>query len=152
MSMLSKLKYVGTSTEDLVDIYVLFIRSCAEYCSVAFHSSLTKSQSVDIERIQRTSLRIILGDMYIDYPIALEMCNLKTLLEMREKKCLDFSLKCIKHTKNSRIFPINPNQLEANMDIRQRELFKVNFSRTEKYRKSAVPFCQRLLNKHFSDQ
>jgi hypothetical protein len=152
MSMLSKLKYVGTSTEDLVDIYVLFIRSCAEYCSVAFHSSLTKSQSVDIERIQMTSLLIILGDMYIDYPIALEMCNLKPLFERREKKCLDFSLKCIKHTKNSRIFPINPNQLEANMDIRQRELFKVNFSRTEKYRKSAVPFCQRLLNKHFSDQ
>ena len=107
MSMLSKLKYVGTSTEDLVDIYLLFIRSCAEYCSVAFHSSLTKSQSVDIERIQRTSLRIILGDMYIDYPIALEMCNLKTLFERREKKRLDFYLKCIKHTKNSRIIPIN---------------------------------------------
>ena len=63
MSMLSKLKSVGTSTEDLIDIYVLFIRGCAEYCSVAFHSCLTKSQSVDIERIQRTSLQIIFGDM-----------------------------------------------------------------------------------------
>ena len=71
--------------------------------TVAFHSSLTKSQSVDIDRIQRTSLGIILGYMYIDYPIALEMSNLKPLFERMEKKCLNFSLKCIKHTKNSRI-------------------------------------------------
>ena len=86
ISMLSKLKHVGTSTEDLIDIYVLFIRSCAKYCSVAFHSSLTKNQALDIERIQKTSLRIILSEMYVDYPIALEMCNLKPLFVMREKK------------------------------------------------------------------
>jgi hypothetical protein len=150
--MLSKLKYAGTSTEDLIDIYVLFIRSCAEYCSVAFHSSLTKNQALDIERIQRTSLRIILGDMYLDYPIALEMTNLKPLFLRREKKCLDFSLKCIKHPKNSRIFPINPNLVQDNMEVRERELFKVNFSRTEAYKKSAVPYCQRILNQHFSEK
>ena len=41
MSMLTKLKYVGVSIEDLVEIYILFIRSVLEYCAVAFHSSLT---------------------------------------------------------------------------------------------------------------
>jgi hypothetical protein len=41
MSMLSKLKYVGVSRKDLIQIYCLFVRSRAEYASVAFHSSLT---------------------------------------------------------------------------------------------------------------
>ena len=40
ISMLTKLKYVGVKTKDLIDIYVLFIRSVVEYCSVVWHSSL----------------------------------------------------------------------------------------------------------------
>ena len=34
------------------------------------------------------------------------------------------------------------------MDIRQSEKYVVNFARTENYRRSSVPYCQRLLNKH----
>ena len=45
LSMITKLKYVGVSREDLLDIYVLYIRSVTEYCSVSFHSSLTQEQS-----------------------------------------------------------------------------------------------------------
>ena len=50
------------------------------------------------------------------------MCNLKPLFERREQKCLDFSLKCIKHTKNSRIFPINPNQLESQQGFQTKDI------------------------------
>ena len=50
LSMITKLKYVGVSKKYLIDIYVLFIRSITEYCSVAFHSSLTQQQ---LERIQK---------------------------------------------------------------------------------------------------
>ena len=53
MSMLTKLKYVGTSTEDLLEIYTLFIRSVIEYCSVVFHSRLTIEQSDKLKRIQK---------------------------------------------------------------------------------------------------
>ena len=52
-------------TEDLIEVYVLYIRSLAKYCLVAFHPSLTIEQSNKIERIQRRALKIILGDMYI---------------------------------------------------------------------------------------
>ena len=45
ISMLTKLKYVGVSRSDLIEIYCLFIRSRAEYASVSFHSSLTQEQS-----------------------------------------------------------------------------------------------------------
>ena len=44
LNMLTKLKYAGVSVKDLVETYTLFIRSRAEYVSVAFHSSITKNQ------------------------------------------------------------------------------------------------------------
>ena len=57
ISMLTKLKYAGVTIEDLIEIYCLFVRSCAEYCSVVFHSSMTQEQSKKIENIQKTSLK-----------------------------------------------------------------------------------------------
>ena len=45
MSMITKLKYVGVTIEDLIDIYILYIRSITEYCSVVYHSRLTHEDS-----------------------------------------------------------------------------------------------------------
>ena len=77
---------MGVGFEDLLDIYILFIRSVTEYCAVAFHSSLTIEQSDKLEKIQKTCLRVILGDMFIDYSAALEMCGLQTLSDRRGEK------------------------------------------------------------------
>ena len=79
LSIITRLKYVGVGFEDLLDIYILFIRSVTEYRAVAFHSSLTGQQSDKLEKIQKTCLKVILGEMYISYSAALEMCGLKTL-------------------------------------------------------------------------
>ena len=147
LTMITKLKYVGTKIEDLIDIYILFIRSIIEYCSVVFHSSLTQAQEQKLERIQKTCLRVILGEMYISYEAALEMTGLQTLKDRREKRCLDFSLKCIKHPKNQRIFP--RNNIKFGQNQQTREAFHVNWARTERYKESAIPYCQRLLNHHF---
>ena len=106
MSMLTKLKYVGVQKDDLIDIYVLYIRSIAEYCSVAFHSSLTVEQSNQIERIQRTCLKVILD----------EMVGLDSLYDRRVKRCLHFSLKCVKHDK-SRLFPLNRTQDHSMLEL-----------------------------------
>ena len=148
LSMITKLKYVGVCLEDLLDIYILFIRSVTEYCSVAFHSSLTQEQSNKLEKIQKTCLKVIMGDMYVGYSAALEMCGLETLSERRTKRCLDFSMKCIKHPRNSRLFPLNPST--SNQFIRDKEVFQVNFARTDDYKTSTIPYCQRLLNDHFN--
>ena len=146
MQIITKLKYVGVNTEDLLDIYVLYIRSLAEYCSVAFHSSLTIELSNKLERIQKTALKIILGEMFIDYASALEMTGLETIFRRREKRSLDFAKKCTKHLKNRRMFPLNSHQ--QGCDIRNPEKYKVNFARTKAYQFSPIPYCQRLLNKH----
>ena len=134
LSMITKLKYVGVNMEDLLDIYILFIRSVTEYCAVSFHSSLTQQQSQKLERIQKTSLKIIMGDSYVDYETALESCGLQSLSDRRDKRCLDLSLKCIKHPRNRRLFPENNHQ---NNRVRNSETFTVNFARTDSYRDSA---------------
>ena len=142
LSMLTKLKYAGVSTKDLLETYSLFIRSRTEYVSVAFHSSLTKKQEKAIERIQSTCLKVILGEKYNNYEDALKVTGLKTLKQRREEKCLAFSLKCLKHPQLMRLFPRNENGYPS----RNKEEFKINFAYTEDYRRSAIPYCQTLLN------
>ena len=102
MSMLTKLKYAGVCTEDLLDVYVLFIRSIAEYCTVVWHSSITGDLIRRIEMVQKTCLRIILGDNYVSYEAALEMCNLSTLVYRRESRCLSFVKQCLEHISRQR--------------------------------------------------
>ena len=62
----------------LPEIYQLFICSCTEYCSVAFHSSLTDTQSRSLERLQSTCLKVILQENYVSYSAALEMTGIET--------------------------------------------------------------------------
>ena len=149
MRMLTKLKYVGTKTKDLIEIYSMFIRSTAEYCSTVFHSNLTERLSNKIESIQKTGLKIILGQNYISYEDALEKCGLQALSARREKRCLQFGLKSLPHPITSSLFPLNPTSDTHN--VRRREKIKVNSARTEQYRRSAIPYIQRKLNTHFEN-
>ena len=71
LRMLTKLKYVGAPIEDLIELYCTFVRCLTEYCSTAFHSSLSQRLSDKIEAIQNTSLKVILGVMYVDKASAL---------------------------------------------------------------------------------
>ena len=148
--MLSKLKYVGTNQKDLVLLYSLHIRSITEYCATAFHSSLTVKQSNKLETIQKTCLRIILGEDYTSYDAALSSTGLLSLNARREKRELSFALKCAKHPTNRSMFPLTPSQDPHN--VRKREIFKVNQAKTETYRTSAIPHLQRRLNLHFVNQ
>ena len=150
MSFLSKLRYAGISRQELLHNYKQFIRTTLEYCSVAFHSSLTEDQSNKLEQCQAVALRIILQDEYLSYESALVLSGLEKLSTRRQSRCLDFSLKCIKHEQNNRFFPTNPN-MGSTTAVRYREPFVVNFARTRKYQDSAIPFCQRLLNSHFRE-
>ena len=146
IKMLTKLRYAGLPTEDLVEIYCLMIRSLTEYCSSSFHSSLNQRLESKLEAIQKTSLRVILGEMYISHTAALKMCGLSTLSVRRKQKCIQFALKCTKHPTNFTMFPLNPSK--DTHFVRKREKYKVNMARTDKYKKSAIPYLQERLNKH----
>jgi hypothetical protein len=146
ISMLSKLKYTGVSNKDLLEIYSLFVRSRAEYMSVVWHSSLTVAEDHKIENIQKTSLKIILGENYVDYQSSLTKTGLKSLSDRRQSRCLAFAKRCLSNPQTKGMFPLN---LEDPYNLREAEKYQVNFSRTENYKNSAVPFCQRLLNEDY---
>ena len=108
--------------------------------------SLTLENSQNLERVQKTSLKIILKSDYNTYRNALELTSLTTLSERRSKLCLNFAKKCLKNPEMKQMFPLNPNK-EA-LDTRFREKFKVDNSRTDRHKNSAIPYMQRLLNKY----
>ena len=91
----------------------------------------------------------------MSYSDALKMTGLQTLYDRREERCLNFSLKSIKHTQNSRFFPLNHNLQYNDPKCGKplwRENFVVNYARTVDYQNSAIPYCQRILNFHFKDK
>ena len=152
LSMLSKLKYTGVSIEDLIDIYKLFIRSKAEYMSALWHSSLTQEEDRKIENIQKSSLKIILQEMFIDYDTALQFCALQKLSERRRSHCLAFAKGCLRNKQTAGMFPLNPLNPEVPLNLRYTEKYQVNFAHTENYKNSTIPYCQRLLNEDYLDK
>ena len=86
--------------------------------------------------------------MVIDYASALEMTGLQILADRRQARCLDFALKCASHPQNQALFP--RNLTTSQHYIQNKEVFQVNFARTEEYKNSTIPFCQRLLNQHYN--
>ena len=60
--MLHKLVEFNVPVEDLITIYILYIRSDLEQSCQVWHSSLTFENRTDIERVQKNALKIILRD------------------------------------------------------------------------------------------
>ena len=144
------MKYAGDPREDLITVYILYIRSLLEYCSVAWHSTLTNEQSNNLESVQKLCLKIILASEYCGYENALEICGLDSLSSRREDKCLKYGLKSLLHPIHSKQFPLNTKN--NSVDTRKSEHFKVNWAKSESYRMSAIPYIQRMLNQHVKNQ
>ena len=78
--MLRRLKKLGASKDDLIDVYFKQIRSILEFASPVWNPSLTGDDIINLERVQKTVLHIVLGDNYKSYSSALKISGLhKTL-------------------------------------------------------------------------
>ena len=79
MWMIKRLKNHGATLEDLKEIYIKQIRSVLEFGVPVWNSGLSKTEVVELERIQKTFLHIALGTKYHSYDEALQTTNLETL-------------------------------------------------------------------------
>ena len=61
MELLRKVASFGTNHEELTNIYILFVRSLLEHSATVWHSSLTEDNKNDLERVQKTALKVIWG-------------------------------------------------------------------------------------------
>ena len=142
--MLHKFSNFTKNKVHLMHIFKSQVRSVLEYCSTVWHSSLTESDSKDIERIQKAAVKLMMGKNYEGYSNSLKFLNLDSLYERREKVALKFAKKSIKNENFSNFFPKKAGG--HTMRTRYPDRFMVNKAHTERYRKSAVPYLQRLLN------
>ena len=61
MELLRKVNSFGTNHEELTNTYILFVRSLLEQSATVWHSSLTEDNKNDLERVQKTALKVIWG-------------------------------------------------------------------------------------------
>ena len=87
---------------------------------------------------------MILGDKYKSYEEALKTIRIDSLAERRQKICLKFAQQCLRNEKLRDMFPRNLS--DHMMKKRNAEKFIVTKALTERFRKSAIPSMQRLLN------
>ena len=141
--ILRRLKRLGATQEDLLDIYSKQVRSILEYAVPVWHSSITGEQNLAIERIQKIALHIILGEQYKSYSSALKTLSMDTLRNRRIKLCQKFAKKSSKDSKFSKWFKINEKQKPTrNKKMKYCQVY----CRTNRYEKSPLSYLTSLLN------
>ena len=145
MQLLRSVRSFTKNRADLKSIYKLFIRSLLELNSTVWHSTLSQENKQDLERVQKTAFKIILGKEYTSYENAQNVLNLRSLEERRKELALTFAKKCTKNHLTKNMFPIKSKRLKNN--TRRQEKYKTTRARTERLRKSSIPYMQKLLNK-----
>ena len=144
MQLLRKVASFGTSQTELKEVYILYIRSLIEQSAVVWHSSLTEDNRNDLERIQKTACKIILGDQFKHYEQALLQLDLDNLHDRRTLLCLNFARKSCKNPKTSIMFP--RNHKKHKMETRSPEDFQAQHANTERLLKSSIIYMQNLMN------
>ena len=64
---------------------IMFVTSILEQSAVVWHSSLTVENCEDLERVEKTAVKIILKDNYKTYENGLARLGLETLKDRREQ-------------------------------------------------------------------
>ena len=146
MVLLRKVASFSTPIEDLKTIYILFVRSILEQSATVWHSSLTQENINDLERIQKSAVKVILGENFNTYESGLARLNLETLASRREQLCLSFAIKCVKNPKLTHMFPTNEKPHE--MKTRNVDKFKIQFANTGRLQNSPIIYMQKLLNEN----
>ena len=123
-------------------IFVQHIRSILEFGVVAWNGALTQKQGKTIEKIQKIALRLIFGRLKT-YKQLLEEAKLDSLDIRREKLCLKFAKKAIKHKQFKNWF------LKANPGTQtEKPRYYTCITNTKRLRKSPIPYLTNLLNKY----
>ena len=109
---LSHLAHHGLSESDLLQVYKASIRPIHDYCSCVYNSSLTKTQSDAIERLQAKALKNIYGYEH-SYSSLLQRTGLTTLKVRRDNRMIKFANKCLENPRYAGWFPRNNNRASA---------------------------------------
>ena len=144
--MIRRLKRLGASTKDLVQVYTMQVRCIMELGVPAWQGGITQGEKVDLERVQKTACKIILGSSYLSYSHALETLELEDLEQRRLKLSLKFALRAEKHPKFKAWFVRNEKST-VTRSIPSR--YCEPRARTNRFKSSPIHFLTRILNEHY---
>ena len=111
---------------------------------MVWNGSLTQKNVSDLERVQKSAIRIICGKKYESYSQTLKELGMTTLSERRENLCLKFAKKSLRTENFGHLFPIRTKR--HLMRTRGNDFYKISKGFSERFVKSAIPYMQRLLN------
>ena len=144
MELLRRVAGFGTSEDELKNIYILYVRILLEQSCTVWHSALTDENASDLERVQKSAMKVILQEKYNGYKNALNKLDLESLSERREQLCLNFAQKCVKNNKTKNMFHLNNKY--HNMNTRNTDKYQVQHANTGRLKDSSIIYMQNLLN------
>ena len=145
MQLLRKVASFGATLEDMKHIYKLFVRSSLEHSSSVWHTSLSKENKTDLERIQKSAFRLMLGNKYISYKNAQNVLQLETLKDRREVLFRRFAMNSLKVSQMSTIIK---EKIQTHiMETRNKENYEIENANTDRLKNSAGVQIQYFLNR-----
>ena len=143
--MLRSLAKFGLSHEDLITVFIGYIRPILEYATPVWSGGLTFAQKERLERIQKRALRIIFGKEYQSYATALTRSKLMTLESRWQELCINFfkkTLLCINQFKQFIAQRVHNRSLRKTTKIPEPRC------KTKRMQNSPIPNLIRLYNKN----
>ena len=155
--MLRRLKKLGASTSDMLDVFHKQIRCVLELAVSVWVPGLTQAESLQIERVQKCALHVIMGEEYISYANAVSILKVDQLSERRSKLCLNFARRSEKNIKYQNWFypaeEVIPPTMNTRSDV---EIVQTKYRpvpcRTDRYKGSPIPYLTDLLNKYYAQK
>ena len=138
-----RIKQLGASQSELLDVYVKQVRSILEFASVVWHPGLTQDNTAQIERVQKSAFAIIIGKDDNSYKNSLQIMNMETLKSLREELSVK-AKKAAEHQRHSTWF--EPQTQTVNTRLVKVPYMPFYF-RTDRFKKSLLPNLASFLNK-----
>ena len=140
MYIICVLKKNGVPLHDLVLIYKMYIRPILEFASPVWTSSLTVSQTNEIERVQKRAIRFMTYPNIMPYERELVNLGLPSLTDRRNELLINFGESLLKSSRHRDIVPqTRQNVTRCDRYLRNSEKLDIPRCRTQRYKTSTVP-------------
>ena len=123
------------------------VRCILELAAPAWQGAITQAERLDLERMQKSALHIILGEQYESYNQALTVTGLQTLEIRRQNLCLKFGRRAELHSKHKRWFA--PNTSTVNTRQQKAKYKSVQYRHT-RFKNSPISYLTSLLKSYYS--
>ena len=142
---LRRLKKLGCSKDDLIDVFKQQILSITEFGAACWGPMITKKESILLERIFKTALHIIFQNEYISFEHSRRAVKLETLSQRRKNIIQKF---CYKAEKSEVFRDWFCEDSSVYRTRKKKNKYKPVPCRTHKYERSPLPVLTKAASWH----